>query len=319
MSTAKKTQRPALGRGLSALISSSVPIKGNNTALSMNQPEQIVDNDVLEIDIAKIHPNSSQPRKDFNEEELLELSSSIREHGILQPVLLRAVGADSYEIIAGERRWRAAKLAGIAKIPAIVRAFSDKEVLEISIVENIQRQDLNPVEQAKAFQRLMDEFSMTQSDVAEQVGKDRVTVANAIRLLKLPDDVVELIRNGRISVGHAKALLSIKEPHAQRSLAKKVITESLSVRELESLVSRVVVLDGGKSSPKEKMDGIHKREAGLQDIIDRLRMSLGTRVNVRHSKSGKGKIEIEYYSEAELERLVEILSTSQINPQYAER
>lgn len=324
----KKPVRSALGRGLSALISStSIPVPIHAQAISIQatdgqaareialstQSPSDGSSDVASvryIPITQVIPNPTQPRQQFAEEELRELSESIRTLGVLQPVLLRpAKEAGFYEIVAGERRWRASKLAGIEQIPAVIRDLGEKETLEIALVENIQRSDLNPIEEAIAYQRLIDEFSLTQQEVADRIGKDRASVANHIRLLKLPPEILDMVRNGQLSVGHAKAILAIKEPAAQLSLARKTIAENLSVRALETIVSRVVVLDAGKTSTL-KGGPISNQKQGVKggsfpEVVDRLRNALGTKVVIKHHPSGRGRVEIDYFSEQELDRVVE--------------
>lgn len=334
----KKPHRQSLGRGLSALISTSTAIP----VFPQSEPElrkaeanmRVVDGALADhqmqdsgskaasegvhfVEIQKIHHNPKQPRKDFKEAELKELAQSIKELGLLQPVLLRrsnnsAANGKNFEIVAGERRWRAAQMAGLTQIPSIIRDLDDKEALEISIVENVQRENLNPIEEAKAYETLVSEFHLSHSEVAERVGKERSSIANMLRLLKLPAELLNFISDGKISIGHAKAILSVKEPAAQLSLAKKVIRESLSVRDLETIVARVVVLDTGKSASKAALE---KRAKGgsktLPDhfggVEDELRRVLSTRVAIRHRNSGRGRIEIEYFSEEELSRIVELL------------
>jgi ParB family transcriptional regulator, chromosome partitioning protein len=335
----KKPIRSALGRGLSSLISSApiAPHRPGNAQTSNTQTAQIsvdsieVRNIELQgsetekaavheegtsqlvkyVSIDKIENNPKQPRQDFSETELEELSQSIKVLGLLQPILVRpqANKPESYQIVAGERRWRAAKRCQLAQVPVIINDFNDKQTLEASIVENVQRSGLNPIEEAIAYNRLVEEFSMTQAQVAEAVGKDRTSIANILRLTKLPNEVQENLREGKISIGHAKAILSIKDPAAQISLTRKAINEQLSVRALEVLVGRVIILDGARASNRsEKSLSIKSDTRAFPEIIDRLRNALGTKVNIRHTKTGKGKIEIEYFSEQELDRLVEQLS-----------
>ena len=320
----KKPHRPSLGRGLSALISTgpAVPVFAQKLetgtpmihvipgALEDRPPEPT--GGVSFIEMSKIRNNPKQPRKDFKEAELNELSQSIRELGVLQPVLLRASGDEEFEIVAGERRWRAAQMAGLEKIPAIVRSLTDRDALEISIVENVQRENLNPVEEARAYERLAGEFNLSHTEIAERVGKDRSSVANMLRLLKLPTELLNFIVEGRLSIGHAKAILGVKEPGAQLSLARKVIAEGLSVRDLETIIARVVVLDTGKAPVQaaggKKSGSIRKILPGhFGEIEDELRRVLGTRVAIRHKNSGRGRIEIEYFSEEELGRVVDLL------------
>ncbi len=324
----KMPGRMALGRGLSALIStpvSTTPASSNLAVAKDEQPkagtisarENIVQNNdnnqgirFLSIDI--IQNNPTQPRQEFNEQDLSELVESIKTKGVLQPVLVRPIkvgeGTEQrYEIVAGERRWRAARRAELKQVPAIVRALDDREALEIAIIENVQRASLTPIEEAQAYQRLAQEFSLSQVEIAQKVGKDRASVANYLRLLKLPSEVIEMLKAEDLTMGHAKAILTIKEPSAQLSLARKVVKEALSVRALEAIVSRVVVLDAGHRLPlKEDKDAVTPTKAtSFPEVIDRMRNALGTKVTIKHHSSGRGRIEIEYFSEQELDRLVE--------------
>jgi ParB family chromosome partitioning protein len=218
----------------------------------------------------------------------------------------------NYEVVAGERRWRAAQRAGLAQIPVLIRDLDDLATLEIALVENIQRSNLTPLEEARAYQRLADDFSLSQKEIAERVGKDRASVANYMRLLALPQPVLELLQTGQITMGHAKAILTVKEPNAQIGLANKVVAENLSVRALEAIVSRVVVLDSGKKGKEKEANGSangsYLRSADFPEVTDRLRTALGTKVLVRHHESGRGRIEIEYFSEQELDRLVDLIT-----------
>jgi len=309
--------RSALGRGLSSLISSP-PVSLSLAARSEPQgtePAELATNEakpgeptIRFIDINLIGANPTQPRQHFEDSELNELANSIRTSGVLQPILVRPSKEDStrFEIVAGERRWRAAKIAAILKIPALVKIIDDRETLEIALVENVQRSNLNPIEEAIAYQRLIDEFSLTQLEIAERVGKDRASIANYLRLLRLPKDVLQNIKGGQLSVGHAKAILSIKDTMAQSSLAKKAIGESLSVRALEGLVSRVVVLDAGRVAANKDMQGNKLTKANsFPEIVDKLRNAMGTKVVIKHHPSGRGRIEIDYFSEQELDRVVD--------------
>jgi ParB family transcriptional regulator, chromosome partitioning protein len=300
-----KPQKSALGRGLSSLIS-------NPITLSRLEQNDVTENsnELRALFLDQIDQNPDQPRQEFKEQELRELSDSIKALGLIQPVVVKAGSAPGrFIIVAGERRWRAAKMAGLAKVPVIVRDLSERETLELAIVENVQRQGLNPIEEAKAYERLATEFQLTQSEVAERVGKDRTTVANMMRLLKLPAEVLENIRMEKLSLGHAKAILGIKEPSAQLSLARKVIAEQLSVRALEGIVSRVVVLDGGRRSnsmlPTPVVAEESKALSQFTEVMERLRRALGTKVQIKHARSGKGRLEIEYFSESDLDRIVE--------------
>lgn len=322
MDAAKGLKKPAkmgLGRGLSALVSTAAPVSVTPpTIISAPRSEPVNSNDVYFeggeravtfLPLTQIQPNPTQPRTEFSEQEIAELSESIRTLGVLQPILVRSNEQGSgYQIIAGERRYRAATRAGLSQVPVLIKELSDKETLEVAIVENVQRQNLNPVEEAKGYQRLMDEFSLTSQEVAERVGKDRATVSNLTRILKLPTVVQEMVRDGRITVGHAKAILTVKEPVAQISLANKVIAENLSVRALESIVSRDVVLE---SPRKVSAQTVAKRDAEPQhpELEERLRNALGTKVSI-HKTSRGGSIELHFFSDAELDRLVDILSVT---------
>jgi ParB family chromosome partitioning protein len=259
------------------------------------------------LPIEQLRPNPTQPRQHFAEQEIAELSDSIKALGVLQPILVRPRD-DHYQIVAGERRYRAATRAGLPQVPVIIKEFDDRQTLEVALVENVQRHNLNPLEEAKGYQRLIDEFSLTAMEVAERVGKDRATVANIVRILRLPPAVQELIADGRISLGHAKAILTVKEPSAQINLAQKVIDEGLSVRALEAIVGRVVVFDSGskknvlKGSPD---DGVLRgdKSAGYPELEERLRNIVGTKVQIHRGKNG-GSIELHFYSDEELDRLV---------------
>jgi ParB family chromosome partitioning protein len=320
-SKTKRPVRPALGRGLGSLISTppvaipelAPPAVAADVKVQNSDVAPTADGGVQFVAIDTLHANPKQPRQYFAEAELLELASSIRTLGVLQPILVRESKerAGEYEIIAGERRYRASKLAGLNSVPVSVKDLSDREVLEISIVENIQRQGLNPVEEAIAYQRLIDEFSLSVADVALRVGKDRATISNIVRILRLPPSVLELVKNGSLSLGHAKAILTVKEPAAQQNLANKVIAENMSVRALEAIVSRSVVLDPMKPlvvKTSRGAPGVSRPEGGLDEVSDLLRNALGTKVVVRKTGESKGVVELHYFSEAELERLVETLT-----------
>ncbi len=310
----KKSTRPALGRGLSALISApSVAL--SSAAVAANQsdtPE--ADGSVPSVsfmNVTAIKANPKQPRQVFPDQEIQELSDSIKTLGILQPILVRPFGVDGgYQIVAGERRYRAACKAGLLEVPVIVRTFSDRETLEVAIVENVQRQNLSPIEEAKSYQRLMDEFSQTAQEIAEKVGKERATIANIVRVLKLPEVVQGMLEDGRISLGHAKAILTVREPAAQIGLAKKVEEERLSVRALEAIVAREVVLEQPKKTGGIDSHGSNRtpKESVHPEIEERLRNVLGTKVSIHKSKVGVGSIELHFFSDEELDRLVDILS-----------
>lgn len=333
----KSPTRSALGRGLSSLISTPVATQpppptttqgfNNSAALEITPPiaaPQQITSDTIKTGAVQFLPiellvnNPSQPRKEFKQSELTELSDSIKAQGVLQPVLVRPIQRNNehrYEIVAGERRWRASKLANLTQLPVIIRSFTDREALEIAIIENVQRENLTPLEEAQGYQRLASEFSLNQAEIAERVGKDRATVANYLRLLKLPAEILSLLEKQEITMGHAKAILTIKEPSAQLSLARKTVKEKLSVRDLEAIVSRVVVLDAGHRLPPNKagisallVPAEEERDlppTSFPEVIDRMRNKLGTKVIIKHHKSGRGRIEIEYFSEQELDRVVE--------------
>lgn len=336
----KPLARSPLGRGLSSLISTppvSVfpnlpPIRAaavtSNVAINQSAPDVSAsdipsanaptgptantDAPVVQfVDIALIRNNPKQPRQLFSEPEIVELADSIRQLGVLQPVLVRPVlepgSKESYELIAGERRWRAAQRVELKQLPVIIKHFSDREALEIGLVENIQRENLNPIEQAAGYRRLMEEFGLSQNDVADRVGKDRTSVANFVRLLKLAPDVQELLSKGQLSTGHAKAILSIKDESAQSRLARKAVEEGLSVRSLEAIVARAFVLDSGRRPASRNSATVDGRALTFPEVIDRLRQKLGTKVLLHHTRSGAGKLEIEYFSEQELERVVDLI------------
>jgi len=317
----KKNTRMALGRGLSALVSSAAPVAAvndretiSNTDLPIKsvsiQGPQDGGAGVTYLAISQIIANPNQPRQEFSEQEINELSESIKELGVLQPILVRPY-AGGYQIVAGERRFRAANRAGMAQIPVIIRDLDERETLEIALVENIQRQSLNPIEEAKSYQRLIEDFSLSVQEVAERVGKDRATVANTARILKLPPAVQDMVRDGRLSLGHAKAILTVKEPGVQLSLANKIIAESLSVRAIEAIVAREVVLDVSKrgAAGEGAQTLTTARISAYPELEERLRNALGTKVSIRKGRKG-GAIELHYFSDAELDRLVQILTTS---------
>lgn len=271
--------KAALGKGLEALL----PEKGE---------------EVIRLEIEKIIPNQHQPRKIFKDEALKELSTSIKEKGVLQPVIVSRVGDGTFRLIAGERRWRAATLAGLKKIPALIKDVSSQDAIEIALIENIQREELNAVETAEAFNRLLKEFNLTQEELSQRVGKDRATIANYLRILKLPDEIKAFINTDSISIGHAKALLTLENRQKQIEAAKEIIKKGLSVREAEALCKRL----SQPVKPKKKKEKLPE----VADLEHKLTRSLGTKVKINH-KDKRGKIEIEYYSLDELDRLLEIL------------
>ena len=256
------------------------------------------------VKISSVEPNINQPRKQFDEDALLELSESIKQYGILQPLLV-SDKKDYYEIIAGERRWRAAKLAGLKEVPVIVKEFTDQELVEISLIENIQREDLNPVEEAMAYKRLIDEFHLKQDEVAERVGKSRTAVTNSMRLLKLSEKVQQMLIDEMITAGHARAILAISDKEKQETVAMKVFDEKLSVRETEALVKRM--LEPPKTEKKSKFTTAE--DAIYESLEEKMKSIMGTRVQIHRKKNDKGKIESEYYSKDELERIIDLFES----------
>ncbi|MHB1681704.1 MAG: ParB/RepB/Spo0J family partition protein [Bacilli bacterium] len=279
--------KSGLGRGLEALI----PQIADDSA-----------DDVVRMRIDDLKPSPYQPRREFDFEKLQELADSIREHGVLQPIVVRKGVGRWYEIIAGERRFRAAKQLGMETIPALVRDISDRQAMEIALIENLQREDLSPIEVAEAYAKIMEHFELTQDQLAARVGQSRSHVANLMRLLSLPADIREFVSRGTISMGHARALLSLPEAHAQRTVAEKIASEGLTVRAVEQLVQRIQSVSRGTSPKKEPP----KVAPGLKVYEDQLRDILGTSVRVQLGKQ-RGKIEIEYFSLEDLERIVQIL------------
>ena len=258
---------------------------------------------MMMVKISKVEPNREQPRKKFDEDSLLELSESIKQYGVLQPLLV-SDKKDYYEIIAGERRWRAAKLAGIKEIPIIIREFSNQETVEISLIENIQREDLNPVEEAMAYKRLIDEFHLKQDEIAERVSKSRTAVTNSLRLLKLDPRVQNMVIEEMITAGHARAILGISDPDTQEMVAAKVFDHKLSVRETEELVRKIL----NPSKKKEKVSNTAE-DAVYESLEEKMKGITGTRVFIRRKKNNKGKIEIEYYSRDDLERIIDLFES----------
>ncbi len=273
---AKKAK--ALGKGLSALIPES---------------EEIKDRGIIELKVTDIIANESQPRRNFENDTLSELAESIKEHGIVQPIVVRK-DVHGYEIVAGERRWRAARLAGLKTIPVVVKDYDKVEAMEIALIENLQREDLNPIEEANAYRTLIDEYKVSQEDIAKRIGKSRPKVANALRLLNLGEEVRELVISGELSAGHGRALLAIENKNRQLEIANRIIQEGLNVRQVEKMSQKTVDRSKKPKSPE------------ITDIEERLRDILHTKVNLIHSRK-KGKIEIEYYSIDDLERIIELI------------
>ena len=256
------------------------------------------------VRISKVEPNRSQPRKKFDEDALIELSESIKQYGVLQPLLV-SDKKDYYEIIAGERRWRAAKMAGLKEIPVIVKEFSDEEVVEISLIENIQREDLNPIEEAQAYKRLLEEFSLKQDEIADKVSKSRTAVTNSLRLLKLDEKVQQMLTDDMISAGHARALLALPTGELQVKTAQKIFDEKLNVRETEKLVRQMTTTPVVKRTIQRNFT----EDAVYESITERMKSILGTKVFINRKRNNKGKIEIEYYSMEELERIMDLFNS----------
>lgn len=278
--------KPALGKGLSALIP---------------QKEKPSPREILELGVKSIVPNEYQPRRVFNDTALNDLVSSIREKGVIQPVIVRKTGGSTFQLIAGERRWRAARTVGLETIPAIVKDVAPAESLELALIENIQREDLNPLETAEAFQRLIKDFNLTHDDLSKKVGKDRATVTNYLRILKLPLDIKKNIAGGLLSIGHAKALLQVENQRQQIEIAARVLRKGLSVRETESLCKRATSANTKKAAPGSAKD------PQIASLEEKLIQSLGTKVRLIHKSNKRGRIEIDYYSLEELDRLLDIL------------
>ena len=287
-------KRKGLGKGLKALIGEGPAPARDGTA----GPQTLTDGSrLLELDPAQIQPNPKQPRRVFDEDALAELAESIRRDGVQEPVLVRQVDG-RYELVSGERRVRASVMADVGLVPAICRDVSDRDMLKLGLIENIQREDLNPIELAYGYGQLIEEFGWTQEELAAEVGKKRTTVTNTLRLLQLPDVVQEMVADGSLTMGHAKALLALKGPAAQAAAARKIVSQDLSVRQVEQLAA---------DPKKSKKKAAPKKDPNLTQLEDSLRRSLGTKVNLRAQDAERGRIEIEYYSADELERLLALL------------
>lgn len=294
-------KKKGLGKGLDSLIPDNKSMKSVTSEKTVESKEDAAAKSGVQVmKINAVEPNRDQPRKNFDEDALLELSDSIKQFGVLQPLLVRK-RKDYYEIIAGERRWRAAKLAGVKEVPVIEKEYTDQEILEIGLIENIQRENLNPIEEAIAYKRLLEEFNLKQDEVAERVSKSRTAVTNSMRLLKLSDKVQQMIIDDMISTGHARALLAIDDPELQYTLANKIFDEKLSVRETEKLVKEI------KNPKKPKEKKLVANSFIYQDLEEKMKSVFGTKVSIASKGKGKGKIEIEYYSDDELEHLFDMM------------
>ncbi len=300
MAVAKKTTSKGLGKGLGRGINALIPedVNEENVVVKEVVKEVIVKEPAeTKVRISQVEPNREQPRKIFDEDALIELSESIKQYGVLQPLLVQKKD-NYYEIIAGERRWRAAKLAGVKEIPVIIKDYSDQEVMEIALIENIQREDLNPIEEAQAYQRLIKDYKLKQDEVAEKVSKSRAAITNSLRLLKLDKRVQEMVMEGKISNGHARAIIGIEDGDKQYMVAMRIFDEKLSVREVEKLMKQL-------DKPK-KENKIPANDFVYRDLEDKMTKIMGTQVVIKN-KDKKGKIEINYYSQDELERIYELL------------
>lgn len=288
-----------LGKGLDSLIPAAVP-KAEPVETETKKEENAQG---TYVKITKVEPNREQPRKNFDEDALQELADSIKQYGIVEPLIVQD-RKTYYEIIAGERRWRAAKLAGLKEVPVIVRNYTEQEIVEISLIENIQREDLNPIEEAQAYKRLLTEFNLKQDEVAERVSKSRTAVTNSMRLLKLCDEVQQMIIDDMITTGHARALISIDDPEQQYTIAQKVFDEKLSVRDVEKLVKNLNKPEKVKKEPVTDK----ALEAVYQDLEEKLKQSLGTKVSIASRGDGAGKLEIEFYTHDDLEKITDLLT-----------
>ena len=309
-------KRTGLGKGLGAIFGDEVmesaaeeqEAKHQAKSKKAQEPEKKEeDSDIgkeLMVKVTSIEPNREQPRKDFNEEAMGELAESMKVYGVLQPLLVQKK-VDYYEIIAGERRWRAAKLAGLKEVPVVIREYTKQQTMEIALIENVQREDLNAIEEAKAYQRLIQEFELKQEEIAARVGKSRVTITNSMRLLKLDERVQEMLIQNQITGGHARALLTVEDGELQYKLAGKIIAENLSVREIEKIVKSL----SKKKNPKEKNVEDESLTLIFRDLEERMKSAMGTKVSINRKDKNKGRVEIEYYSESELERIVELIES----------
>lgn len=294
-------KKTGLGKGLDSLIPTQA-VNKKEVKKEEAPVKTIIKKEEIKLRLSEIEPNRSQPRKKFDEDSLLELADSIKQFGLLQPLLVQKK-KDYYEIIAGERRWRAAKMAGLKEVPVIIKDFSDQEIVEISLIENIQRENLNPIEEAQAYKRLLTEFHLKQDEVAERVSKSRTAVTNSIRLLKLDERVQQMVIDDMISTGHARTLLAIEDKDLQYQFAMKIFDEKLSVREVERLMKN---LDKQKPEKKEE-----KNSFIYHDLEERMKAILGTKVSINHKSNNQGKIVIDYYSNDELERILYFFQSQQ--------
>lgn len=289
-----------LGKGLDLMIPNLVGETKEKKETVKKQEQSAEKGPETFVKITRVEPNREQPRKHFDEDALQELADSIKQFGLLQPILVQG-RKDYYEIIAGERRWRAAKLAGLKEVPVIIKNYTEQEIVEIALIENIQREDLNPIEEAQAYKKLLTEFNLKQDEVAERVSKSRAAVTNSIRLLKLGEKVQQMVIDDMISTGHARALLAVEDLDEQYNLAQKIFDEKLNVREVEKLVKNL------HKAPKQKKTDDKTLQVIYQDIEEKLKQKLGTKVSIAAKGEGAGKIEIEFYSHEDLDRLIDMM------------
>lgn len=289
-----------LGKGLDLMIPNIVGEAKEKKIVEEKKQGPVDKGPETLVKITRVEPNREQPRKHFDEDALQELADSIKQFGLLQPILVQD-RKDYYEIIAGERRWRAAKLAGLKEVPVIIKNYTEQEIVEIALIENIQREDLNPIEEAQAYKKLLTEFNLKQDEVAERVSKSRAAVTNSIRLLKLGDKVQQMVIDDMISTGHARALLAVEDLDEQYNLAQRIFDEKLSVREVEKLVKNL------HKAPKVKKADDKTLQVIYQDIEEKLKQKLGTKVSIASKGEGAGKIEIEFYSHEDLDRLIDMM------------
>lgn len=281
--------KKGLGKGLDALfLDNTVDLEG---------PAQ----EKSTLRLSQIEPDKNQPRKAFDKDALEQLAASIKEHGLIQPILVAPAGEDRFRIIAGERRWRACRMAELEEVPVVIRQYSEQEIREISLIENLQREDLNPIEEALGYRNLMEEYGLTQEQIAKTISKSRPAIANTLRLLALPEQIIDFLKTGELSAGHARTLLSLEDKDTQLALANRIITESLSVRQAEDLVKKA------KKEPAEKPKEDPAVAQALKELEKKASSAVGNKVTIHHRPNNKGKVEIQYYSVAELEKIIEIL------------
>ncbi len=298
-------KKGGLGKGLDSLMPNKMNTRQLNQGISQDPAEK---EPVKQVKLSLVEPNRDQPRKKFSEESLAELADSIRQYGIIQPLIVQDKNG-YYEIIAGERRWRAAKLAGLKEIPIIIRDISQQEVMEISLIENIQRENLNPIEEALAYKRLLEEFNLKQEEVAKRVSKSRTAVTNSMRLLKLTEDVQQMVIDEKLTMGHARCLIAIEDPDLQKQIALQVIDKNLSVRDTEKLMKKLQKQKESAEEEQKKTAEDSALTAVYEHIAEQMKTILGTKVEIRRKDKEKGKIEIEYYSQDELDRLLQLMKT----------